>query len=499
MQSDGDVMRSDRLKQVMRTIDPHFDERDAGFNRFSKFVVGAAQRGLLQLERLDNGQYSIELGANANVPPAAPVEAATPAAERVPDTRRRPGRRRAAAPADESKILTLMQSFELLRQALSALGAEGDDSTESEQARQQMITLCGADSDPVFEAARFQRMLRQAHDADLIELIKHDDGGYRLKLSASAVASGTDKGMKQTVPAEEQAEPDDAKPKGRRPARRKKAAPRAKATPEMDEGDAGAGGKQQDRPADTAEAEATPSEQKPTRKKKTTRRSSRPKAKAHDESVAPSVPSEERASASKVAEPERATKRSRSEPAGRSSRSRTRASRKTAEPGDEPAAVPASPSPSSEQQSPEHRPPARMNPRFRRGSRGATPGAAQAESSAQTAEPAETAPPLRPPVGSDRRGSVRGRGGSRGPQPRREPETEGRTTPAPPVAPPVVDARPTASSPAPDESRERPQAADALPEVDDGVGESEGLFRRLTAALQRAVQGASTSESDPDQ
>ena len=47
MKSANDVMRSDRLKQVMQEIDPHFDEKDAGFNKFSKFVVEASRRGLL--------------------------------------------------------------------------------------------------------------------------------------------------------------------------------------------------------------------------------------------------------------------------------------------------------------------------------------------------------------------------------------------------------------------------------------------------------------------
>ena len=39
MARNGDVMRADRLKQVMQQIDPRFDERNAGYNRFSKFVT----------------------------------------------------------------------------------------------------------------------------------------------------------------------------------------------------------------------------------------------------------------------------------------------------------------------------------------------------------------------------------------------------------------------------------------------------------------------------
>jgi len=44
MTAHNDVMRSDRLKQVMQEIDPNFDEKDAGFSRFSKFVIEAARR-----------------------------------------------------------------------------------------------------------------------------------------------------------------------------------------------------------------------------------------------------------------------------------------------------------------------------------------------------------------------------------------------------------------------------------------------------------------------
>src|SRR5207302_627856 len=63
MTAHNDVMRSDRLKQVMQEIDPTFDEKDAGFSRFSKFVVEAAHKGLINLNKLDNGQYEIALGA----------------------------------------------------------------------------------------------------------------------------------------------------------------------------------------------------------------------------------------------------------------------------------------------------------------------------------------------------------------------------------------------------------------------------------------------------
>src|SRR5690606_1522938 len=59
MVSRGDVMRSDRLKQVMQELDPNFDEGAIGFSKFSKFLSEAASRGLIELIKLGNGQYEV--------------------------------------------------------------------------------------------------------------------------------------------------------------------------------------------------------------------------------------------------------------------------------------------------------------------------------------------------------------------------------------------------------------------------------------------------------
>src|SRR5918992_1670282 len=79
MVRNGDVMRSDRLKQVMQQIDPNFDERNAGFNRFSKFVIEAGQKGVVLLNKLENGQYEVAPGPAAK--PAAPLVGARLRAE----------------------------------------------------------------------------------------------------------------------------------------------------------------------------------------------------------------------------------------------------------------------------------------------------------------------------------------------------------------------------------------------------------------------------------
>jgi uncharacterized protein (TIGR00288 family) len=77
MSQNGDVMRSDRLKQVMQEIDNSFDEKNLGISKFSRFCVEAAQRGLISVNKLENGQLEVglpkETGAEGVVAAAEPV------------------------------------------------------------------------------------------------------------------------------------------------------------------------------------------------------------------------------------------------------------------------------------------------------------------------------------------------------------------------------------------------------------------------------------------
>lgn len=192
MKQEEDVMRSDRLKQVMQSIDPNFDEKEAGFNRFGKFVQECGRRGLLTLTKLDNGQYAIDVGADANVPPRE--EPARKIGEVADKERSSKGRRRRAERQARHAVqepLTLAEAFELLKQSLWVLGAVGEESADSQQVRENMIELFGDDGDPLFEPTRFKRFLRQAHDANLIDLIKREDDRYSLKLSTVVASADT--------------------------------------------------------------------------------------------------------------------------------------------------------------------------------------------------------------------------------------------------------------------------------------------------------------------
>ncbi|HZK77258.1 MAG TPA: NYN domain-containing protein, partial [Gemmatimonadaceae bacterium] len=72
MKRNGDVMRADRLKQVMQQIDSSFDEKNVGKAKFSLFVTEAGKRGLLSLTKLENGQLEVDV---PNAAPEAPSAA----------------------------------------------------------------------------------------------------------------------------------------------------------------------------------------------------------------------------------------------------------------------------------------------------------------------------------------------------------------------------------------------------------------------------------------
>ena len=78
MKRNGDVMRADRLKQVMQQIDSSFDEKNVGKSKFSLFVTEAAQSAdCCTLTKLENGQ--LEVG-----PPGAATTRSLPAGQEEP-------------------------------------------------------------------------------------------------------------------------------------------------------------------------------------------------------------------------------------------------------------------------------------------------------------------------------------------------------------------------------------------------------------------------------
>ncbi len=237
MVANRDVMRADRLKQVMQQLDPNFDERNAGFNRFSKFVQEAGTRGLIAVSKLENGQFEVAPARSAGATPSerpkggregtesrpprrepaagrsrggrgrgktepkaeAEVEAkpevkddakAEPAAdpEKERSRRRRGGRGRgrgrgeekeaaakAAPPRRDDQELTLAEAFHLMSRALGELPAP----VPHETLRARMAALHGRE-DPLLEAATFVRLLRQANDAEIADVRMIDDEHFEV-------------------------------------------------------------------------------------------------------------------------------------------------------------------------------------------------------------------------------------------------------------------------------------------------------------------------------
>ena len=198
MKKRGDVMRSDRLKQVMQELDSGFDEKNVGMSRFSKFVDEAKRRGLLTATKLENGQYEIDLGSSAPggdralppIPGGADERRGQERAERDREGagggRSRRGRRggrsvpepahEPAAPGAAPAPLSLAEAFELLKRALREVGAFAPTAVNEDIVRERMEKMHGTAQDPLFHRPRFGRLLRQAHDAELVDLSKNEKG-----------------------------------------------------------------------------------------------------------------------------------------------------------------------------------------------------------------------------------------------------------------------------------------------------------------------------------
>ncbi len=183
MTKNGDVMRSDRLKQVMQEIDPAFEEKNAGFSKFSRFVQEAVGKGLLKVTKLDNGQLEVgpvkeafPLPADANgrgrrgrggsVGGARPADAqTTTSGEHAAVSERGIPLGQIGRSGDR---LTKDEAFDLVQRALAAAG-NGEAAVSSRDLRRKAFELLGHDSESLSERF-FSRILKDAQDAELLDL-----------------------------------------------------------------------------------------------------------------------------------------------------------------------------------------------------------------------------------------------------------------------------------------------------------------------------------------
>jgi uncharacterized protein (TIGR00288 family) len=181
MVSRGDVMRSDRLKQVMQELDPSFDEGSIGFSKFSKFLAEAASRGLVGLKKMENGQYEIT-------------------ATKARSSRRESGRPRSRRGArgssqdlssSSTEVTTgtgveekegLAQAYEALRGVLSDLHEAGRDPVRDSDLKRKMLAADSGFDETELGFAKFSRFLGQAEKDGVVSISRTERGNLDVSM-----------------------------------------------------------------------------------------------------------------------------------------------------------------------------------------------------------------------------------------------------------------------------------------------------------------------------
>jgi uncharacterized protein (TIGR00288 family) len=214
MEQRSDVMRSDRLKQVMQELDPTFDEREIGFSKFSKFLAEAASRGLLKLQKMENGQY--EVAGRGGGSGRAPARSRGDGRGRRDRGRggRRTGRERGEraegpeeasgapetteAEADTSAGADpLTAAYDILSDALTRLREAGRDPVRDSDVKRKMLELNRSFDETELGFPKFSKFLQQAVEHGIVRTERTEAGN----LEVSLVDGGGDRGVAGSEPA----------------------------------------------------------------------------------------------------------------------------------------------------------------------------------------------------------------------------------------------------------------------------------------------------------
>ncbi len=250
MSDRGDVMRSDRLKQVMRELDPQFDEGKFGFSKFSRFVTEAASRDLLKLRKADNGQYDIFPTSGSKSGGDGASSGSATSSERRGDKRGRgrgrdrkrdrssrdsstdsgddsvrdSGRdtgerdeaRTARAPADEPEKAAATGEFsegiegayEVLLAALDRLRDADRYPARGSDVKRRMLEIVTGFDEAEYGFPKFSLFLKAAEEDGLITVTRLDNGGFEVEqadASAAQAAEANARNREEQAEAEEQA------------------------------------------------------------------------------------------------------------------------------------------------------------------------------------------------------------------------------------------------------------------------------------------------------
>ncbi len=212
-----DVMRSDRLKQVMQEIDASFDEGSIGFSKFSKFLAEASSRGLVVLKKMDNGQYEIS-------PSSGGGRSGGGRSSRSSESRgrrggrdrggRRGGRDRGARSGSEGDAPSateeaassdhggdpLSDAYDLLRTTLETLRSQGRDPVRDSDVKRKMLERDRGFDETELGFGKFSLFLAQAEDDGVITVDRNENGNLQVSLDDSG-----DHGTREGAPRDESA------------------------------------------------------------------------------------------------------------------------------------------------------------------------------------------------------------------------------------------------------------------------------------------------------
>lgn len=220
-----DVMRSDRLKQVMIELDPSFDEGSFGFSKFSRFLTEAASKKLVDLRKMENGQYEISPASGKGSSGGGgrsrrddrkddrKEDRRSRSRDRSSGRGRDEGRGRSAPEADEGEAVQappesggdpLQDAYALLVRSLEALRDDGRHPVRDSDVKRRMLEFDGSFDEGELGFPKFSRFLQQADEHDVIALRKEEGGNYQVSLPEGGAAPETTR----TAPAEAHDEPE---------------------------------------------------------------------------------------------------------------------------------------------------------------------------------------------------------------------------------------------------------------------------------------------------
>ena len=200
-----DVMRSDRLKQVMQELDPTFDEGGHGYSKFSRFLAEASSKGLIRLHKLDNGQY--EVG-----PPRGTRSRKEDGEEREPRRERGRGRgesrereTREHAPREDSAdaVATelhaprdepsesapvddpLKAGYALMVRALDELRGAGKGAVRDSDVKRKILEMDARFDETELGFPKFSKFLAQAEEHGVVRLVRNEAGNFEVSLEGA--------------------------------------------------------------------------------------------------------------------------------------------------------------------------------------------------------------------------------------------------------------------------------------------------------------------------